>query len=292
MRTTMDNSEKLARMVLDDPSDVLPLANWKAYLLKSEHGVLKPLLANAITFFGGAPEFAGLIKFNEFASRIMLLGAPPWEHSSKHWEPRPWSDVDDIRAAGWLQRHGVAVNANTAGQAITAVAERQKFHPVVDYLDRCKWDGQPRLSSWLSEYLSVPSTPYHDQVGRCALIAAVARVRRPGSKVDTMPILEGAQGLGKSTLLGPAVEAIIDGRVRTVFAGAIAPSRPRLQHVNDPADDAGRRPAPVPSAPSADEAQYAPLAYHSAKTNLRAFAHPRIKSSRQGNHAALIRYRA
>ena len=41
-----------------------------------------------------------------------------------------------------------------------------------------------------------------------------------------------------SLALGPAVEAIVDGRVRTVFTRAIAPSRPRLQHVNDPADDA------------------------------------------------------
>ncbi|MBM7488137.1 putative P-loop ATPase [Bradyrhizobium sp. USDA 3686] len=196
----MGNYEKIARMVLEGPSDV-PQVDWKADLLRSEHGGLKPLLANAITLFGNAPPFAGLIKFNEFATRIMLLGPPPWEHSDENWTPRPWSDVDDIRAAEWLQRQGIAVNPNIAGQAITAVAERQRFHPLVEYLDSCEWDGQPRLATWLSDYLCVPNTPYHSQVGRCALIAAVARIRRPGSKVDTMPILEGAQGLGKSTLL-------------------------------------------------------------------------------------------
>jgi hypothetical protein len=41
-----------------------------------------------------------------------------------------------------------------------------------------------------------------------------------------------------SPTFGPAVEAIVDGRVRTIFTRAIAPSRPRLQHVNDPADNA------------------------------------------------------
>ena len=40
-----------------------------------------------------------------------------------------------------------------------------------------------------------------------------------------------------SSALGPPVEAIVDGRVRAVFTRAIAPSRTRLQHVNDSADD-------------------------------------------------------
>lgn len=178
-----------------------PQADWRADLLKSEHGVLKPLLANAITLFGNAPPFVGLIKLDEFAARIMLLGAPPWESSGKNWVPRSWSNTDDIRAAEWLQRQGIAVNATIAGQAVTAVAEKQRFHPVIDYLDRREWDGQARLDTWLTKYLGTANTPYHSHVGRCSLIAAVARIRSPGSKVDTMPILEGAQGLGKSSLL-------------------------------------------------------------------------------------------
>jgi predicted P-loop ATPase len=195
----MDNLEKIARM-FDDPTEA-PAADWKTALLRSEHGALKPLLANAITVLSNAPPFAGIIKLDEFAARIMLLGAPPWDHSDKAWVPRPWSNTDDIRAAEWLQRQGIAVNSNTAGQAVTAVAEKQRYHPVTEYLDRCEWDGRPRLASWVIKYLGAQNSAYHGQVGRCSLIAAVARIRCPGSKVDTMPILEGAQGLGKSTLL-------------------------------------------------------------------------------------------
>lgn len=195
----MDNFEKISRM-FDDPTKA-PAADWNKQLLRSEHGVLKPLLANAITALSHAPPFVGIIKLDEFAARIMLLGASPWDNSAKEWETRPWSNTDDIRAAEWLQHQGIAVNANIAGQAVTAVAERQRYHPVTEYLDRCKWDGKPRLASWAIKYLGAKNTAYHSQVGRCSLIAAVARIRRPGSKVDTMPILEGAQGLGKSTLL-------------------------------------------------------------------------------------------
>src|SRR6266705_1563537 len=38
--------------------------------------------------------------------------------------------------------------------------------------------------------------------------------------------------------LGPAIEAIVDGRVRTIFGRAIAPARAALEHVDDAADDA------------------------------------------------------
>jgi predicted P-loop ATPase len=196
----MDTSEKVTRFTLDDQTETT-LGDWKSDLLRSEHGAPKPLLANAITLFGQAPPFAGLIKLDEFAARIMLLGTPPWENSARTWEPRPWSNSDDIRAAEWLQRQGIAVNPNVAGQAVTVIAERQRFHPVIDYLDQQKWDGQARLATWLTRYLGAQNTPYNSHVGRCSLIAAIARIRRPGSKVDTMPILEGAQGLGKSTLL-------------------------------------------------------------------------------------------
>jgi putative DNA primase/helicase len=42
---------------------------------------------------------------------------------------------------------------------------------------------------------------YTEAVGRCFMEGMVARVMRPGCKVDAMPIFEGAQGAGKSTAL-------------------------------------------------------------------------------------------
>lgn len=68
----MENFEKIAQIVFDDETDA-PATNWSAALLRSEHGVLKPLLANAITVLSNASPFAGMIKLDEFAARIMLL---------------------------------------------------------------------------------------------------------------------------------------------------------------------------------------------------------------------------
>jgi predicted P-loop ATPase len=194
----MDQFERVVRII--EGSLEQPDCDWKTKLLRTEHGALKPLLANAITVLSNAKPFAKAIELDKFANRIMLRAAPPWEGCSA-WSPRAWSNSDDIRAAEWLQHLGVAVNTNIASQAVTAAAEEKAYHPVIEFLDRCKWDQQPRLASWMTKYLGAKNDEYHSQVGRCSLIAAVARVRSPGSKVDTMPILEGAQGLGKSTLL-------------------------------------------------------------------------------------------
>lgn len=84
---------------------------------------------------------------------------------------------------------------------VADACQRNPFHPVRDYLDSLKWDGVERLDDWLVRYCGVDETPYARAVGRLMLIAAVRRVRQPGSKHDEMLVLEGPEGLSKSTLL-------------------------------------------------------------------------------------------
>jgi predicted P-loop ATPase len=82
-----------------------------------------------------------------------------------------------------------------------ADARRNQFDPLTEYLHSLKWDGKPRIDCWLTDYLGAPSTHYTQTVGRKALVGAVARALSPGCKNDTMPVLEGEQGTGKSTAL-------------------------------------------------------------------------------------------
>src|SRR6185312_1454670 len=73
------------------------------------------------------------------------------------------------------------------------LARRQPFHPVCDYLDGLTWDRVHRLDDWLIKYGGAEASEYSRAVGAHVLIAAVRRVRRPGTKFDEMLILEGAQ---------------------------------------------------------------------------------------------------
>jgi predicted P-loop ATPase len=74
------------------------------------------------------------------------------------------------------------------------------FDPVREYLDGLKWDGVPRIDRWLVRYCGCDDTALNRAFGRKWLVAGVRRVRQPGCKFDTMLVLEGYQGQGKSTL--------------------------------------------------------------------------------------------
>jgi putative DNA primase/helicase len=75
------------------------------------------------------------------------------------------------------------------------------FDPVREYLDELSWDGVPRIDRWLTRYCGAEDTQLNRAMGRKWFIAGVRRVRQPGCKFDTMLVLEGYQGQGKSTLL-------------------------------------------------------------------------------------------
>jgi predicted P-loop ATPase len=181
-------------------------ADWRKHLLLTDKGVPKSLLANAITALSGAPAWQGVLSYDQFAMQTTVRAAPPWYIKPMGPVPRAWSDHDDLLTAEWLQRAGIAVNTQTAAQAVEAVARGRAFHPVIDYLSALQHDGQPRLGTWLATCLGADQTAFNETVGRAMLIAAVARIFEPGCKVDTVPIFEGAQGARKST----AVKALFD----------------------------------------------------------------------------------
>lgn len=140
-----------------------------------------------------------MLAYDTFAMKTMAVAAPPWEFEPQHFGQRLWGPHDDLLVTEHLQRLGIPIKPQTAAQAVEVVARERPFHPVLDYLDTLEWDGQPRLNRWVTEYLGAIETPYTQSIGRSALIGAVARVRNPGCKVDTVPIIEGGQGIGKSS---------------------------------------------------------------------------------------------
>ena len=81
-----------------------------------------------------------------------------------------------------------------------AVASERAYHPVKEYLDSLpKWDGIRRVDNLLIDYFGATDNSYTKAVIRKTMVAAVARIYRPGTKFDSVLILNGPQGIGKST---------------------------------------------------------------------------------------------
>jgi predicted P-loop ATPase len=177
-------------------------ADWQDQLIRSKEGMVVPCLVNAALILRETDEWRSVLAFDEFREILVKRAPPPWtsDASTPADLAGDWSDTDTARLCMWLHRTwGIRVGVEVAIQAAQVAAESRPFHPVREYLRSLIWDGTPRLGSWLSTYLGAPQTDYTDDAGRAFLVAAVARVMRPGCKVDTMLVLEGSQGAGKST---------------------------------------------------------------------------------------------
>lgn len=85
-------------------------------------------------------------------------------------------------------------------EGLKRACESNVFNSVQDYLNSLKWDGVPRLHTWLTTYVGVEDTPLHREWGRLTLIAACRRAFEPGCKFDHVPAFEGPEGQGKSTV--------------------------------------------------------------------------------------------
>ena len=172
--------------------------DWRANLIgSSRDDNPRAILANVITAFREAPEFKDVLAYSEFSMGVTCTRPTPWGTTVAQW-----TDHEDRLTTNWLHHQGIYVSVEVAGQAVQTVAKDQTFHPVKAYLEPLEWDGIKRLDIWLNKYLGVASNDYTAAVGARWMISSVARIYDPGCKADCCLILEGAQGIKKSTALG------------------------------------------------------------------------------------------
>lgn len=189
-----------ARAVLDFEAD-LPEDDtddsWKAKLVRGENGDVKPLITNAVLILENEPALQG-IRYNELSNGIEVKGKLPWPRPNKYWR-----DADDAQLYTWVaDRYGVQFPENRFSKALTTVTDKRRFNPLREYVQQLpEWDGVPRADTLLIDYLGAPDTEYTRVVTRKTLVGAIQRVLQPGCKFDTVLVLDGKPGIGKSTLL-------------------------------------------------------------------------------------------
>jgi len=182
-------------------SDLPP---WLDAALVDDRGRVMPILRNVAMALRAAPELAEAFAYDQLQREVTVTRDLPLadgaEPRATGPAPRPFMDGDAPQVAEWLQSLGMPrAGVKIVRDAIALRSQERAFHPIRDLLNATKWDGTPRLNSWLTFYLGADRTPYTKAIGRMFLIACVARVFQPGCQADYMLILEGDQGITKST---------------------------------------------------------------------------------------------
>jgi len=172
--------------------------DWTKELIYNSRGGLKPEPHNLSLIIKNDSRWQDVVKYNEFTGEVEKVNRPPY----KNGELGPWTDFDDVDTMLWLNKHyRCYFKEHLVNKTITSLAREQKFHPLRDYLNSLTWDGVSRLGDFCSDFLGAEKTNYTQMVGKIMFLSAVARAFQPGCKVDYISILEGGQGIGKSTVI-------------------------------------------------------------------------------------------
>ena len=172
--------------------------DWRNTLDVKKNGQILGTARNVEIILKNDKRLRNKISLDDFAKRITIRGNLPWRKVSKL--DKYWSDTDDAGLRVYLEKRFGIVAKGKIEDALKLEMNRNKVNPVKDYLDGLEWDGTARLESMLVDYLGAEDTVYVRTVTRKYMAAAVARIYHPGTRFDSMIVLSGPQGQGKSTL--------------------------------------------------------------------------------------------
>lgn len=168
--------------------------NWQTLLELDKQGKVKDTMANIAAIVSHDENLKSIV-YNEFKGCIDVIGPLPW----KQVKPG-FNDSDVANAKLYFERvYGIWSPTKFKDALLAVVAAERIYHPIKNYFAGLTWDGVPRLDSLLIDYCGAEDTPYTRAVTRKTLCAAVARVYEPGRKFDSILVLSGPQGIGKST---------------------------------------------------------------------------------------------
>lgn len=180
------------------PEEDKPPETWKSHLKITDKGGIAQTIENAVIILRNDPKLSGALALNEMDHIIITRRDLPWR---KVKGTSQWVDGDDAALRYYLEKVYGITGKDRIFDAVNVVAQQNRFHPVRDYLTACTWDGVPRVETLLIDYLGAEDNAYTRAVTRKTLVAAVARVFKPGCKFDYMLTIQGKQGIGKSAII-------------------------------------------------------------------------------------------
>jgi putative DNA primase/helicase len=175
--------------------NIIDDGSWQTTLELDKQGKIKDTITNIATIIRHDENLKPIV-YNEFKSILDVIGDLPW----KQVKPG-WGDADLACAKVYFEKvYGIWSPTKFKDALLAIVSSERTYHPIKEYFTTLKWDGVERVDTLLIDYLGAEDNDFVRAVTRKTLCAAVARVYEPGIKFDSILVLNGPQGIGKSTL--------------------------------------------------------------------------------------------
>ena len=155
------------------------------------------------------------LRYNNRSNRIEWKGGLTGEQNYL-WHPATDGFISHI-AEEIEQRHvyqgpngaktiPLHFSAESLGRAMLAITRKAEVDPFLDWLFRLTptkgnpqvWDGVERIDTIFTTLFSAEDSALTREAARLVFLGSIDRARDPGSLIRTMPLLVGAQSIGKS----------------------------------------------------------------------------------------------
>ena len=168
--------------------------DWTGLLEVDKSGHIIQNTANVCTILLHDPELKN-ICYNTFRDSLDVTGPLPWKQVKKGFGDADWANLRNYFA----KKYEITSVQMIRDAVLGTYSSERAYHPIRDYLESLSWDGTARIDSLLENYLGAENSEYTKQTIAITLIAAVARIYKPGYLFQTVLVLSGPQGIGKST---------------------------------------------------------------------------------------------
>ena len=179
-------------------SKAKPVKDWISKLSIGIDGAIENTSKNLEIILENDKNLQGF-AYNELSNRVEVIGRVPWDRPKDN---RFWREADESQLRLYIDKKYIEFKERNFEVAFNSIVDNRRFHPVRDYLDTLpKWDGVKRVEEVFIKFLSADDNDYTRAITKKTFAACVARAYHPGTKFDSIPVLDGAQGIGKSTLI-------------------------------------------------------------------------------------------
>ena len=201
----LDNGEFDEDEINDDSQSESPIVNkvkpikdWISKLSIGIDGAIENTSKNLEIILENDKNLQGF-AYNELSNRVEVIGRVPWDRPKDN---RFWREADESQLRLYIDKKYIEFKERNFEVAFNSIVDNRRFHPVRDYLDSLpKWDDVKRVEEVFIKFLSADDNDYTRAITKKTFAACVARAYHPGTKFDSIPVLDGAQGIGKSTLI-------------------------------------------------------------------------------------------